>query len=372
MKALLYITALILLLSLESCLNADFNPAEWAPDPELEFSKSTVVFSSASSNDSIEIFTNYADFEAESSESWCRLTKSKTGSSIIINADPNIDINQRSALITITISRGKKILSKTISVFQTGGVWDFVGDFNVYWYYEISDSQKSALTELLNNMVRIEGGEFYMGYSDEQTIVDNAQPHRVKLSSFYLSKYEITQNQWMAVMGYNNSSSKGVNLPVYNISWSDALEFATRLTKLTNLKVNLPTEAQWEFAAKGGNKSKGYIYPGSDKFDEVAYVSKNTDPSPAEVGTLICNELGLYDMAGNVSEYCFDWFATKYVDPEQLNPTGPPTGVLKCVRGGNLTNFNESWLFRSTNRMGLSKGLNAITEYTGFRIVITE
>lgn len=368
-KTIILITPLLFLLA--GCLNTDFNPDEWALDPELDFSKSTIVFNSSSSVDSVSVFTNYTMFSAQSSQDWCRVSIDNERAFLIIEADPNINTSQRSSEITITINRGNKRLSKTISVVQMGGIWEAIGDFNVYWGYVVSESQKEAVNELLTNMVHVVGGEYIMGNTAD-VIVDVTQPHSVSLSSFHIGKYEITQKQWRAIMGTNPSVNKNINVPVYNISWAEALEFCGRLSTLTNLNVKLPTEAQWEFAASGGNKSRGYLYSGSDDYKEVAqYGNNGYIQEPTDVGLLKCNELGICDMSGNVAEYCSDWFYPTFEDLNLQNPQGPQSGVSKCVRGGHI-NSSSSYYLHTTNRFAWSNGINHITSYTGFRIVIDE
>lgn len=369
MKKLFLIISSLFLLTLSGCLNTDFQPDEWALDPELDFSNSTMIFNSALSTDSVSVFTNYSTFDAVSSASWCTVTTKPESSSINVNVEPNFDVSQRYAVITITISRGNKTLSKDISVVQMGGAWETVGIFNVYWGYEVSPTQRDAVIGLLNNMVYVNGGSFVMGNTSED-IVDSATPHDVNLSSYSIGKYEITQKEWLAIMGTDPAEFKGDNLPVYNISWSEALDFVTRLSKLTNLKVTLPTEAQWEFAAAGGNKNHGYQYSGSDDYSSVAVLNENQEPSA--VGSKQSNELGLYDMSGNVSEYCSDWFEVRYEDPEKIDPTGPLSGTFKCVRGGNVSHASSLYYLRVTNRNQWSSSINNITSLTGLRIVIAD
>lgn len=367
----LYFSSIIITIVLTGCLNEDFKPEEWALDPELNFSKSTVLFNSTNSYDTIQIFTNYNDFTALSNSKWCNVSINKYASSISIEAEPNINEYQRSAEIEVTIKKGNKMLSKRLSVVQMGGIWEYVGDFNVYWGYSVSDSQKEAVKELLQSMVYVEGGDFVMGETDEP-IVDSTHPHSVSLTSFYIGQYEVTQKQWRAIMGYNLSSTKGDNIPIYNLSWAEALEYCTRLSTLTHLNISLPTEVQWEYAAKGGNKSKGYIYSGNDDYTKVANFNNSIYLlEPIAVGSFQCNELGLYDMSGNVAEYCSDWFELDYEDPNKTNPKGPNSGTFKCVRGGHV-NCLRTYYLRNSNRFSWSESINKVTPFTGFRITIAE
>lgn len=366
MKILKYIL-IALLPFFTSCLNEDFSPETWALDPDLSFSNSVVVFNSTSSTDTISVFTNYSEFKAESSQDWCKVSVDPNRNLVIINSEPNLDVQQRSAVITVSIERGIKSLSKDVSVVQMGGVWEIIGNFNLYWGYEIGGTQKDAIVELLNSMVYIPTGSFTMGKTDEE-IVDGAKPHGVSLSPYYIASYELTQSQWNAIMGSNPSLQKDPNLPVYNISWAEALEYVTRLSKLTNLDVRLPSEAQWEYAAIGGNSSHGYIYSGSNTISDVAKLEDGMT-TPYKGGVYLPNELGLYDMSGNVSEYCYDWYEMYYVGDVVTDPVGPETGKLKSVRGGNVSDVTSKYHLRCTNR-DFKAGIDRIKPLTGIRIVI--
>lgn len=351
------------------CLHLEFDPQEWALDPELNFSKDLILLNSINGVDSVEVFTNYQNFEVSSSDEWCSVSVNENKSSIKVIVQPNFSSNQRSALITVSISRGNKFLSKKISVVQMGGVWETIGDFNVYWSYPVSDTQKESIIELLSDMVYIVGGDFIMGNTDSD-LINNTSPHDVTLSSFYIGKFEVTQQQWRAVMGTNPSISKGDRNPVYNISWSEALEFVSRLSQLTFLNVSLPTDAQWEYAALGGKMSKGYRYAGSNDYTEVSVVGEDIQ-QPLATGIKKSNELGIYDMSGNVAEYCSDWFELDFVDPDTTDPTGPDNGYYKSVRGGHFKDATSQYYLETVNRLRHSSNINKITPYTGFRIVVT-
>ena len=177
-----------------------------------------------------------------------------------------------------------------------------------------------------------------MGATSEQGTRDpaiNEYPvHQVTLSDYFIGKYEVTQAEWEAVMGENPSSYKGPNLPVEMVSWDDCQEFIEKLNQLTGLQFRLPTEAQWEYAARGGNKSKGYKYSGSNSVKDVAWYEGNSLDKTHQVGTKLPNELGLYDMSGNVWEWCSDWRGD-YSSSSQTNPTGPASGSRRVIRGGS-------------------------------------
>jgi formylglycine-generating enzyme required for sulfatase activity len=184
-------------------------------------------------------------------------------------------------------------------------------------------------------MIFVEGGTFMMGSPEGVGIIDERPQHQVTLSSFNIGKYEVTQSQWEVVMGSNPSTLKtGDNYPVESVSWYDVEEFIVKLNALTGKNYRLPTEAEWEYAARGGNKSNNYIYSGSDNSDDVAWHWNNSDGTYHQVGTKLPNELGIYDMSGNVYEWCYDW-AGSYTTEAQTDPTGyPAVRPWRIFRGG--------------------------------------
>ena len=186
-------------------------------------------------------------------------------------------------------------------------------------------------------MVHVEGGTFRMGATEEQgeDAYDDENPvHRVTLSSYLIGKHEVTQALWEEVMRSNPSYNKqGGDYPVENVSWFDCQEFIEKLNARTGMKFRLPTEAEWEYAARGGNKSKGYKYAGSDNLDEVGWYRDNSEGHTHPVGRKKPNELGLYDMSGNVLEWCQDWYGD-YSSEAQTNPAGPQSEGDRVLRGG--------------------------------------
>lgn len=163
-----------------------------------------------------------------------------------------------------------------------------------------------VLQNLLNNMVYVEGGSFTwvpVGRWEKKYLQEKKYP----LLSFSICKYEVTQEEWEAVMGSNPSKFKGAKLPVENVSWNDCEEFIRKLNQLTSKEFRLPTENEWEYAARGGSKSRGYKYFGSNDIGSVAWYGKNSSGKTHEVGQKQPNELGLYDMSGNVMEFCLGW-----------------------------------------------------------------
>lgn len=362
MKMRIIIVLLCIISVTTSCEYDDFNPEEWSIEPELTLSNSGVVFNSIVGSQKIAVSTNYKSFQVSSDEEWCKVSVDRD--TILIEVSPNDDTEQRIATVKVEISRGIRSLSKNISVVQMGGIWDIVGGFNVFWRYEISETQREAIKELLSSMIYVEGDEFYMGETDEK--------HKVSLSSFYIGKYELTQKQWSAIMATNTSEFRDPDLPVENISWSDALRFTSALSNLTNLQVSLPTEAQWEYAARGGRYSLNYEYSGSNDYKEVAhyvdtYISE-TSPmyKTAKGGTKLPNELGIYDMSGNVAEYCSDWY-DDYDMTDATDPVGPSTGTSKVVRGGNFSNL---YILYDVSFRYQCFSITRQYALTGFRIVI--
>lgn len=228
-------------------------------------------------------------------------------------------------------------------------------------------SLSAELNKLINNMVYVSGGTFIMG-GDESS--DQTPTHSVTLSSYYICKYEVTQALWRAVMGSNPSKFKGDNLPVEQVSWNDCQTFINRLNSYTGRNFRLPTEAEWEFAARGGNYSRHYKYSGSNYISDVAWYGDDSGSSGNRthpVGTKQANELGLYDMSGNVWEWCSDWYGS-YSSYSQNDPTGPNSGSERVMRGGGRR--NGAWNCRSSHRFSNSPGISDCS--FGLRLVLSQ
>ena len=172
------------------------------------------------------------------------------------------------------------------------------------------ETESFSVNGITFKMVKVQGGTFTMGATAEQGGVvtsDEKPAHEVTLSSFSIGQTEVTQELWEAVMGSNPSYWKGSKLPVEQVSWNDCQEFVKKLNALTGQKFRLPSEAEWEYAARGDSQSRGYKYSGSNNIDDVAWYDGNSDKTHA-VATKQPNELGIYDMSGNVLEWCQDWY----------------------------------------------------------------
>lgn len=186
-------------------------------------------------------------------------------------------------------------------------------------------------------MVAVEGGTFTMGATSEQgsDALDFEKPaHQVTLSDYYIGQTEVTQSLWKAVMGSNPSNYKGDNLPVEQVSWDECQVFIQKLNQLTGKQFRLPTEAEWEYAARGGRKSRGYKYAGGNDIGLVAWYKGNSGNETHPVATKQANELGIYDMSGNVWEWCSDWYGD-YQSSSQSDPQGPSSGFFRVSRGGS-------------------------------------
>ena len=219
-------------------------------------------------------------------------------------------------------------------------------------------------------MVCVEGGTFTMGYTSEQgddRDSDEKPAHSVTLSSYYIGETEVTQALWKAVMGNNPSYFKGDNLPVEMVSWDDVQEFIKKLNRLTGRTFRLPTEAEWEYAARGGSKSRGYKYSGSNinNIEAVAWYEVNSCDKTHPVKGKQANELGLYDMSGNVWEWCSDRYGS-YGSSSQRDPGGPTIGSLRVLRGGSWD--GSSWYCRVFYRDNFAPDNRH--DNIGFRLVL--
>ena len=208
--------------------------------------------------------------------------------------------------------------------------------------YEDNGLQKTSfeINGVSFTMIKVEGGEFVMGATKEQgnASSDEIPTHHVQLSDYYIGETEVTRALWDAVMSDTPTEVGAENYPISGVSWDDCQLFITKLRILTGRDFRLPTEAEWEYAARGGNRSKGYKYAGSDLLDEVAWHRDNSDDIAHFVAQKKPNELGLYDMSGGVYECCQDWYGA-YSTARQKNPKGPSFGTHRVYRGGSRNNY---------------------------------
>ena len=211
------------------------------------------------------------------------------------------------------------------------------------------------------NMKKVEGGTFTMGALPGDTLADADEVrHKVTLKAFYIGETEVTQELWEAVMPKNRSKQKGKKMPVEYVTYDQCKEFIARLNQLTGQHFRLPTEAEWEYAARGGRQSKGYLYAGSNNPNDVAYTTaKDFDDRHKPVAQLKPNELGLYDMSGNVWEFCDDWY--------RKTPTSRPSGNFHVIRGGAYD--CDARLSRVTNRFMYDQRRRRME--VGFRLALS-
>ncbi len=225
-------------------------------------------------------------------------------------------------------------------------------------------------------MKNVDGGSFNMGAQCsnpsgmnyiKDAYGDTGPVHNVFLDNYFIGETEVTQKLWKVIVGQNPSLHEGDNMPVERVSWEACQDFINKLNELTGYKFRLPTEAEWEYAARGGNKSKGYKYSGSNNIDEVAWYDANSDDKSHMVKTKSPNELGIYDMSGNVYEWCYDWYGSYDDIITQKNPRGLQYGKERILRGGEYSYIEEACLI--SNR--LSKNPKGASKAFGFRLALS-
>ena len=331
--------------------------------PKLSVSPTSLTFTSSAASKTVTVTTNIS-YTVSSSATWCTVTPSSDRKTLTIAVIENTGDDSRSA--TVTLKNDEAGLTVKISVKQSK-----------------SDTKTFTITgngkTVSFTMKLVEAGTFQMGsesgYSDEKPV------HQVTLpQDYYMGETEVTQALWYAVMGqsptsdgskWTSSYGLGDNYPAYYISYNDISSFLTKLNTLvasklpSGMKFRFPTEAEWEYAAKGGNKSKGYTYAGSNTIGDVAWYDDNSNSSTHPVKTKAANELGIYDMSGNVCELCYDWYGD-YSSSAQTDPTGATSGSLRVLRGG-------SWRFSATScRSAYRNSLTPTSRYynSGVRLAL--
>ena len=242
----------------------------------------------------------------------------------------------------------------------------------------LAEPLRSHLKKLMADMVLVEGGTYMMGNPDRDRNHEYAEdvPHEVTLSSFYICKYEVTEALWTAVMGSNPSGyPSGDNYPVEQVNWYDCQDFVEKLSELTGRHFRLPTEAEWEYAARGGKRSRGYRYSGSYALDEIGWHVGNAHHYKREVGTKKPNELGLYDMTGNVSEWCQDKLDIEYYHHSpSINPQGPDRSTYKdnrCFRGGSVCDDDKYDRLKVYTRFSSGMPPEEKSFYIGLRLAMS-
>lgn len=284
-----------------------------------------------------------------------------------VNADGNVNIADVTALIDYLLGGSEMVAWDNADVNRDGAV--NIADVTALIDYLLGGFEFPPESEVITVngvsfvMIPVEGGSFMMGATEEQGVdgSDRERPvHQVTLSSYYIGETEVTQALWQAVMGNNPSYfAGGYQQPVENVSWQDCQQFITSLNELTGCSFRLPSEAEWEFAARGGNMSEGYKFAGSNNLESVAWYSYNDSWSlrgtdfygPHDVATRMPNELEIYDMSGNVHEWCQDWYG-HYGSEAQVDPVGPLTGTNRVYRGGSW--YFDEWFCRVSFRNSVS------------------
>ena len=256
-----------------------------------------------------------------------------------VTGDGQVDISDVNAVINIMLGKTAQTTDGDVTNDGAVDIADVNEVINIMLGKNATKFTEYTANSVKFKMIDVAGGTFEMG--NEASYSSNPV-HQVTLSDFSIGETEVTQELWVAVMGSNPSYNQdNLQQPVNQVNWNDCQSFITKLNQMTGKNFRLPTEAEWEFAARGGNKSKGYKYSGSNNIDDVAWYEGNVGPAPVfphPVGTRAPNELGIYDMSGNVMEWCQDWMTYTYESSEpQTNPTGPaqdPGLHYKITRGG--------------------------------------
>ena len=289
------------------------------PNPQDEYvtvSQISVEFSEEGGTETVKVSANVTwTVASNTASSWLTITKVDDGT-LKMEATTNSATQQRSGTVTLK-GRSKSV---EINIFQAA----VFGNSSFY------------VNGVYFKMIAVEAGTFTMGATEEQgndAYHEEKPAHSVTLTRFSIGETEVTQELWAAVMDYNPATYTNDSRAVWNVSWNDCQTFISKLNQLTGQRFRLPTEAEWEYAARGGQKSNGYKYSGSNTIDDVAWY--NEANLPHKVSTKKANELGIYDMSGNVEEWCNDWYDENYYSNSPAkNPTGPSSGERRVIRGG--------------------------------------
>ena len=319
-----------------------------------------------------------------------------------VNGDGGVEISDVTALVDYLLSGDESYVRLASSDIDCDGEVG-IGDVAALIDYLLTGEwpadpepvyepvyETFTVSNVTFRVLLVEGGTFMMGGREDDPYVKpwEVPAHEVTLSDYYIGETEVTQALWKAVMGSNPSwyqysynsdyaYTNDLQRPVENVTYSNVQSFLTKLKQKTGKTFRLPTEAEWEFAARGGNYSKGYMFPGSNDIDEVAWHTGNSmeylpnagrdENIPHPVGTKLPNELLIYDMGGNVGEWTSDWYGL-YTDAPATNPTGPTTGTARVVRGGS---FYQAWRMNRVSYRHEGWPTSA-TIHVGLRVVLVK
>ncbi|QEC42564.1 SUMF1/EgtB/PvdO family nonheme iron enzyme [Pseudobacter ginsenosidimutans] len=335
------------------------------PEPAVSLPATTLNFTATAENKTVTLTTNQTEWTATSDATW--FTISKNGKDLIIAVTANTGNAPREAVVNIVAGVAPNTAKATLRVVQA----------------KADDINNITVSGI--ELVRVEAGTFKMGAQNTDATAANygviatgsgyaanqGPIHNVTLSEFYIGKYLITQAQWVDVMGTNPSKNIGNNNPVEYVNWTMAADFVAKLSLKTGKTFRLPTEAEWEYAARGGKNSNGYVFSGGNASAVVAnFVANTADRDNSRTtpgGTFLPNELGIYDMSGNLYQWCSDYFAA-YTADDQVNPTGPATGTNKVMRGGSWWHLQTTVYYRGNNTVTYT-GTHANAGLTGLRVV---
>lgn len=272
-----------------------------AANPDISIDVSSLEFTSGSGSKMFRISSNTM-WAISCDKNWCSVspTSGSGDGSVTVSVEENTSTSERTATITVESAT----ITRSLAVTQNGATPITP---------PASQDRTFTVGGVTFKMIAVEGGTFTMGATSEQgaEAYDDEYPtHSVSLSTYYMGETEVTQELWQAVMEHNPSKFSGGQRPVEQVSWDNCQEFIRKLNTMTDQNFRLPTESEWEFAARGGNKSHGYKYAGSNSINDVAWYEDNSSGMTHDVATKAANELGLYDMSGNVWEWCQDYYSS--------------------------------------------------------------
>lgn len=342
----------------------DNNNSNPTASNEISVSETSLSFTAEGESKNVSVTSNFS-WETIDKPSWITISPSsgtKGTTNLTVTASKSSSTTSRTGTITFGKS-SSATTSISVSQAATSSSVSYSGSDKTF---TVMGNGRTVTFK----MIYVEGGTFTMGPGNDRTgdedYYDSSPSHIVTLSDFSMGQTEVTQALWEAVMGTNPSYFKGINRPVESVSWSECQDFINQLSLLTDWNFSMPTEAEWEFAARGGNQSNGYRYAGSNNIYDVGWIGDNSGSQTHDVAKKKANELGLYDMCGNVYEWCQDWY-DDYSTVSQYNPIGPSSSKVSCriIRGG-------SWYENACNRVWSRMWWlpNQHPTFCGFRLVL--